>query len=144
MNPELLHALHDGELDAEQEAEVRRALECDPDLRAAFEAIGRTDRALELLSPVEVGPGFTDRVIRTRHARGRGRVVRWLVPLTAAAALILAVRLSGPDVPGQETAREAWSLEPAVGYAWETDRETFGNLSLDALEAEILAELEIG
>jgi len=145
MNHELLHALHDGELDPGQAAEVRRALELDPELRAAFEAIERTDRALELLAPIEAGPAFTEQVIRRRRARAKGRIVRWLVPLAAAAGLMAALRLSAPDLPGSDRGNEdSWALEPAGGYAWETDRETFGSLSLDSLKDEILAELEVG
>ncbi|MHC5052359.1 MAG: hypothetical protein ACYTGK_17335, partial [Planctomycetota bacterium] len=81
-------------------------------------------------------PAFTDRVlVRARRAR-RGRIVGLMAPLAAAAAVLLAVLLApATEVSGPIDTE-------IVGYAWEADGETFGSLSPQDLEAEILEELD--
>ncbi|MHC4972899.1 MAG: anti-sigma factor family protein [Planctomycetota bacterium] len=133
---ELLHAYFDGELSAEEAARFERALATDPTLAARLQELKGLDDALDVLPGHTATPAFTDRVlVRARRAR-RGRIVGLMAPLAAAAAVLLAVLLApATEVSGPIDTE-------IVGYAWEADGETFGSLSLQDLEAEILEELD--
>ncbi|MHC4819239.1 MAG: anti-sigma factor family protein [Planctomycetota bacterium] len=133
---ELLHAYFDGELSAEEAARFERALATDPTLAARLRELKGLDDALDILPGHAATPAFGDRVlVRARRAR-RGRIVTLLAPLAAAAAVLVAVLLA----PESEV-NGGIDIE-IVGYAWEADADTFGSLSLDDLEAEILEELD--
>lgn len=139
MNLEELYAYLDGELAPEEEARVRRALQDDPSAAALLERLQAADRALDELPGLEASPGFTARVLAAARHRARGRLVRLLAPVAAAAALLLAVLGTG----GGETApEEIFSTQEHLEYVWETDAETFGSLAFTELDDAILAELE--
>ena len=136
---ELLHAYLDGELDAAETAAFQTEVARDPALRSELEALRAIDNALETL-PGHMAPAdFTDRVVAAA-GKPRGLLVRLALPLAAAAALALAVFVPrGPDAVGTA---DPFTTEEHLDYVWETDAETFGSLSLDELEGQILRELE--
>jgi anti-sigma factor RsiW len=139
MNPETLHAYFDDELPPDERARVEAALRADASLAEELRLLGEVDRALETLAAVEASPGFEAR-IRARRAReeGRRRLLRLLAPFAAAAAIVAALFLArgGGAAPAPDP-----FAEPLL-YMWETDTSTYGSLGLDALEAEVLRELE--
>ncbi|MHC4668951.1 MAG: anti-sigma factor family protein [Planctomycetota bacterium] len=135
MNDELLHAYFDGELSAAEADRLEKELAADPALAARMRELRSLDGALDTLPGHEAPAAFTERVVaRVRRGARRGRILRLLAPLAAAAAILVAVVLT--QVPGGDP-------EIAVAdYAWEVDTETVGSLALEDLEDEILAELE--
>jgi len=163
MNPELLHAYFDGALDADQTAEVERALAAEPSLRAQLDTIGDVDGALTMLGEVEVDDAFTDRVMRGIHVDGaldllpgheatpgfaervvratrrRGLLLRLGVPIAAAAAAVLIAVVALRDEPDPSGGPDD---VPVAEYRWEVDTEVFDSLDLHDLEDEILNELE--
>ena len=136
MSHELLHAYFDGELSGEEAARFERALAADPVLAARLQELKSLDDALDVLPGHAAAPPFLDRVLaRARRAR-RGRIVGLLAPLAAAAAVLVAVLLA------PESQTNGVGDTEIVDYAWEADADTFGSLSLQDLEAEILEELD--
>lgn len=140
MNPETLHAYFDGELPPEERARVEAALRADPSLAEELRAIGAVDRALETLSAVEAPADFEAR-LRARRLREerRGRLLRRAAPMAAAAAVLAALLLARG---GGDAEPHGEPLSEPLLYMWETDTATYGSLGLDALEAEVLRELE--
>lgn len=136
MSDELLHAYYDGELSGEEAARFERALAADPALAARLRELRSLDEALDVLPGHRPDPEFRDRVLARARGGRRGRVVALLAPLAAAAAVLLAVVLAEAPPSGSDTEIVGFD------YAWEADAETFGSLSLQDLEDEILEELD--
>ena len=141
MNREMLYAYLDGELSPEEAARLEAALAEDRALRLDLEQLRRVENALETLPGRDAAEGFTERVVAAaRRKRPGGLLVRLAVPLAAAAALVLAVFVprgeTGPS-PG-----DPFTNDEHLDYVWESDAETFGSLSLDELEGQILEELD--
>ena len=140
MNRELLYAYLDGELTAEEAARLEARLAADPALAAELATLRGFDTALETLPGHEAPDDFTTRVLAAARPR-RGLMVRLGLPLAAAAAaaLALAVFLPGDEPP--VVSSDPFSTEEYIDYVWEADAETYGSLSLNALEGQILEEL---
>ena len=113
----LLSELLDGNLPADQAAVLRRRLEREPALRAAFESLAHVDALLEGRQadrPVVDWPRFREEVMDAVRAKRLAppaiiRLARWMrvgVPLAAAAAIALLVTLhkSGPETGEPEAA----------------------------------------
>ncbi|MHC4931286.1 MAG: anti-sigma factor family protein [Planctomycetota bacterium] len=91
---EELGALLDGALAPEREAELRRRIESDPDLRREFEALRRTVEAVRGLERQPVPSELRAGVLSAMERRSRpARVLRWQGPVAAAAAVLLGVVL---------------------------------------------------
>lgn len=137
MGDPTLHDYFDGRLAPEETARFERALEADPELRERLHGLREMDAALGMLPGLAAPADFTARVARAALRR-RGSILRFVLPLAAAAAVVLlALSLrpgrSGPMPPPQEAAPE---------YVWESDVETYGSLALTDLEDQIVKELE--
>ncbi len=127
-----LHDYLDGRLMPEERVRFERALAAEPDLRARLRELHELDAALGIL-PGHAAPfDFTARVVRAARRRRMG-ILRFAMPLAAAAAVVLAVLFTrSPETP----------VPAADGYIWESDGETYGSLALTDLEDQILEELE--
>jgi anti-sigma factor RsiW len=133
MSDDRLHDYFDGEMTPEEAARFERALAADADLRERLRALRELDDALGGLPGAEPAAGFTGRVVRAAR-RPRARILRFLAPLAAAAAVtfaVLALRNGAVEAPAE-----------VPGYRWEADIETYGSLSLADAQDLILAELE--
>ena len=140
MNTELLYAYLDGELNPEEAARLEARLAADPALAAELAALRQIDAALDALPGHEVTDDFTERVVAVARPR-RGILLRLGLPLAAAAALALAVFLPPADEPAPLADAPTFTTEEHLDYVWEADGETFGSLSLNELEGQILKEL---
>ncbi len=128
----LLNRLLDGDLDADQEAMLRRRLEAEPDLKAAYDRLVRLEAALRACRdsrPQFDQAAFHERLMQAVAAE-RSPAVRvfripsplWaLVPLAAAAAIALLVwsRVPG-DIRPLRTAPLAQAPQPPAPAADET------------------------
>jgi anti-sigma factor RsiW len=133
MDDERLHDYLDGELPPEERARFERELERDAGLRDRLRELRELDAALAALPGHAAPADFTARVVRAAE-RPRAGLLRFVVPLAAAAAVALAVvlpRRSSEPPPAE-----------APEYVWETDVETYGSLALTDMEDLILEELE--
>lgn len=138
MNIEQLYAYLDGELSPAEAAEVERAAAADPAVALQLDELRALDQALGALPGVETDGEFTERVVRAARRRRSGRIVRLLIPLAAAAAILVAVVWNGRE---EAAPAEIFTAEDYADYVWEADAETYGTLALDDLEDEILKEL---
>ncbi len=127
-----LHDYLDGQLPPEERARFERELALDALLRERLRELRAVDAAIGALPGHAAPPDFTARVARAARRRRLG-ILRFGVPLAAAAAVVLAVLLS--RTPEQPVLAEE-------GYTWESDVETYGSLALTDLEDQILEELE--
>ena len=139
MNTEQLYAYLDGELNQKEAARLEARLAADPALAAELAALRQVDAALDALPGHEVSDAFTERVAAAARPR-RGILLRLGLPL-AAAALALAVFLPPADEPTPPADVPTFTTEEHLDYVWEADGETFGSLSLNELEGQILKEL---
>ncbi|MCZ6573335.1 MAG: zf-HC2 domain-containing protein [Planctomycetota bacterium] len=138
MNKELLYAYLDGELNPEEAARLEARLAADSTLAEELAALRQVDAALDALPGHEVSDDFTERVAAAARPR-RGILLRLGLPLAAAAALALAVFLPSDEPP--VVSSDPFSTEEYIDYVWEADAETYGSLSLNELEGQILEEL---
>jgi len=137
MSDERIHEYFDGRLSPEEKARFERELAADPSLRERLAELRELDAALGTL-PGHAAPGdFTERVVRAAHRRPAGAILRILVPLAAAAGILVAVLLLWPTPHRSER-----PAQEAAAYIWESDVETYGSLALTDLEDEILKEIE--
>lgn len=104
--PEELSALIDGELDPGRAAEVRRRIEADPDLQAAFDALRVRDERWRTAARTAA---FAPEVLPVRTRRSG----RWLAGLAVAAALV-GLRLA---VRAIDAAAVAFALQALVLFA---------------------------
>jgi len=95
-----LSAYLDGELDRAQTERIERRLQEDPALAEAYRQLRAVEAALELWEPPGPPEDLAERIIRRAGRLGRPlvlRVAKWLVPLTAAAAIMfVAVVINRP------------------------------------------------
>jgi hypothetical protein len=111
-----LSAWLDGQLAPDQAEQVRRLCEQDPAWSAAQAEMKALDGLLDLYRPPTCPAGLAERIAREVPARVRPtrktvlQFARWLVPLAAAAAVLVGVLLhehfsaeSGPATPGNGT-----------------------------------------
>jgi anti-sigma factor RsiW len=136
MSDDRLHDYFDGELTGEERVRFERALLGDAELRERLRELRELDEALLALPGHAAPADFTDRVVRAARRRG-ARLLRLLLPLAAAAAVVLAV-LVGSRTDGRARPAEIEALD----YVWEADVETYTSLALTDMEDLILAELE--
>lgn len=141
MNKELLYAYLDGELNPEEAARLEARLAADAALSEELAALRQVDATLDALPGHEVSDDFTERVAAAARPR-RGILLRLGLPLAAAAALALAVFLPRTDRPSPPAEPPTFTTEEHLDYVWEADGETFGSLSLNELEGQILVELD--
>ena len=98
---EELTAWMDGELPPPRGQRVAERVRTDPDWRATWQDFQAVDAALNCLHPAEPPSDLTERIVRAARRREfGGRALRILAPLTAAAAVVLAVWLGAPSRPG--------------------------------------------
>lgn len=142
MNPkfdnETLHAYLDQELSADERVAFERELEQNDELRAALAVLRGVDDAIGSLPATEPSEGFARRVTQAARARRPMAVLLRLVPLAAAAALVLAVypfhgETSEPGANGQE-------ISEYLDYVWEYDDDVYDGLSPS--EADVLEALD--
>ncbi|MCK4624258.1 MAG: hypothetical protein KAV00_03035 [Phycisphaerae bacterium] len=109
-----LVAWMDGELSGPEAQRVAELVETDPAWREAFGQFSAVDRLAGLIEPVSPRRDLTDRIVRaaTRRKSRLIRVARIAAPLAAAACIIVALQLGGPD---QKPVTEAQS--PVGGVA---------------------------
>src|SRR5215469_17448352 len=92
---ELIHAEIDGELDAQQRAELSRYLLADPDVRALRDELRRVCAALDATPEAEPPPDLQDRILAALPVADPPRAERRLPALNwrhaAAAAGLVAV-----------------------------------------------------
>ncbi|MHC4932930.1 MAG: anti-sigma factor family protein [Planctomycetota bacterium] len=132
MNREHLYAYLDGELPPGDRARFEQKLAADASLAAELERVRFADRALDTLPGHDAPADFTRRVLL---AARRG------VPLAAAAAILVAVLFSQSSTPGER--HDVFSTQDHLDYVWEVDAETYGSMTLEDLEDQILEELEL-
>jgi len=138
MKRELLYAYLDGELPAEEAAELKARLAADPALAAELATLRGVDTALDMLPGHEAPEDFTERVLAATRRR-HGLLLRLALPLATAAAVALAVFL--PRSEPKAASSDPFSTEEYIDYVWEADAETYGSLSLNELEGQILKDL---
>ncbi len=140
IDTESLHAYFDRELSPEEAAAVERAVRADPALAEELRRLGDVDAALGTLPGCIPAAEWTQRVASSARTRG-GRLLRLLLPLAAAAGLLLALLPGGGAGKGE--LQPAFDLADHLEYVWEADADTYGSLALNdsEFEALILAEL---
>ncbi len=141
MNTEPLYAYLDGELTQQEAERLEARLSADPALAAELAALRDVDAALGTIPGYDASDGFTERVVAAARPR-RGLLVRLGLPLAAAAALALAVFMPPGTAPSGPADASTFTTEEHIDYVWEADGETFGSLSLNELESQILLELD--
>ena len=96
---ENLLAWMDGELSGQEAQRVAELAETDPAWREAFEQFSAVDRLTGLIEPARPKRDLTDQIVRsaTRRKSRLIRVARIAAPLAAAACIIVALQLGGPD-----------------------------------------------
>ena len=111
---EHLSAYLDGELDEATRRELEAALEADPELRAALDALGRTADLVRSLERCAAPEGFGDRVAAAIARPAAPAWRRWTPAIVAAAACLVVALLTvmgttpgpRPQSKSHETARE--------------------------------------
>jgi anti-sigma factor RsiW len=141
MNRELLYAYLDGELAPGERARLERELAADASLAAELERLRSVNGALDMLPGHEAPEEFTRRVLLAARRGRRGVLLRIAVPLAAAAAILVAVLFSQFSAPGD--GEDLFSTQDHLDYVWEVDAETYGSMTLEDLEDQILEELEL-
>jgi anti-sigma factor RsiW len=141
MNREHLYAYLDGELPPGDRARFEQKLAADASLAAELERVRFADRALDTLPGHDAPADFTRRVLLAARRGRRGRLLRIAVPLAAAAAILVAVLFSQSSTPGER--HDVFSTQDHLDYVWEVDAETYGSMTLEDLEDQILEELEL-
>ncbi len=106
----------DGELSGQEARRVAELAETDPEWREAFEQFRAVDRLTGLIEPAGPKRDLTNRIVRsaTRRKSRLIRVARIAAPLAAAACIIIAIRLGGPDQ------KPVTNQQPTVGGMTET------------------------
>lgn len=97
---ENLIAWMDGELSEADAQRIAELVETDPAWREAFEQFNAVDRLTGLIEPAKPRRDLTDQIIHAatrRKSRLIIRVARIAAPLAAAACIIAAIHLGGPD-----------------------------------------------
>jgi len=133
MSDEMLHDYFDEELPPEEKARFERALASDPGLLERLRELREIDAALGTLPGHAAPADFTANVVRATRRR-RHVILRFALPLAAAAAVVLAVLIARPSRPAP--------VQQAAAYIWESDVETYGSLAFTDLEDQILEEIE--
>jgi len=139
-------ALADGELPAGQSDAVARRAREDPAWRRAQEELAALDRLLEAYAVPAAGADLVERIIARLPAKapsawGVGRVIRYLAPAAAAAAIILGVEIYRRVPQAAPYAPEARQVSKALQGIPERDQFVVENLDLFR-NYEVLVNLE--
>ena len=110
-----LGAYLDGELAPEQAQRVQQLLAQDPAWQEAAGRLKSLDEALGLYDVPACDNGLSERIIANVRKAGRVspaiRIIRWVAPLAAAAAIVLAVLIGNPWQTTKMTPSAGPSLE---------------------------------
>jgi len=145
-----LSAWLDGRLDDRRAEEMRRVVESDRDLREACRQLRRLNELLDAYEAPPAPAGLAERIVANVRRAGRRsapvRLLRWLAPAAAAAAVIIAVALAWnrrrtvpepkgtPQVAGQMLTRTV-APKPTVKASFFADFEILENFeTLQAIE----------
>lgn len=116
VDSEALVGWMDGELDADQAAQVAGRVQADPAWRTAHDELRRLDAALDELPVPTLRRGLTADILRqARRQQFMGRVIRIVAPAAAAAAVLLAAFLAWPQRPGAPVGGEIVAGRGGVG-----------------------------
>ena len=130
-----LSAYLDGQLPADEAAAVAERIAADPRWRAAAEAYGRLDVVLDRWTTPRMRRDLTAAILaEARRKPPRPAWVRWVAPLSAAAAIVVAVMLSidgpAPRVASDPPLHER--VERVVQAVPQADRFVVENLDIFA------------
>ncbi len=96
---EQLTAYLDGELPPQEAQQVRQLIDSDPAWADAYRQMNSLSAAMDLVQVPAVRAGLADEIVAKVQARGPAtpvRVIRLLVPLAAAAAIVVAALVAYP------------------------------------------------
>jgi anti-sigma factor RsiW len=99
---EELSAYFDGELSVEAARRIEELVRSDPDWGKAHREIQAIDSALDACEVPPARADLAGRILRKSHKADRGVLIRlekWLAPLAAAAAIVLALLLFNRTAP---------------------------------------------
>ena len=96
---ENLLAWMDGELTGPEAQHVAELVKTDPAWREAFEQFSAVDRLTGLIEPARPRRDLTDRIVHAANRRKSRliRIARIAAPLAAAACIVMAIWLGGPE-----------------------------------------------
>ena len=134
-----LNALLDGALSEERVAELLALIESDADVRREYEALRRVVEAVRGLPREHAPAQLRQRLRSVTAARRPAPILRWAMPLAAAAAVLVAVMLATrkepvEDLPDQARADKDTVAEPGLLAGKETAKKSNVARDDDALE----------